>query len=203
MSYVSAFGIRYKSSDALRSEVHRVTEFSEVIKSWETFYVLVGTAAATLIGLLFVAITINIERFRRRLDTDLQLFAVLTFNCFFYVLVLAIVFVIPGQSPFGLGVLLFVLGGAGWLNTARQFVRARKLQRSGMPRGMVWRFVGPLFCLTLLLAISVAIVLGNYQTLYALVAVNVFLLGSAAQNAWVLLMRPGDEGKERQEKPSA
>lgn len=61
-------------------------EFSEVISSWETYYLLVGTAAVTLIGLLFVAITINIDTFRRRTGTDVQLFGVLTFNSFFYVL---------------------------------------------------------------------------------------------------------------------
>jgi hypothetical protein len=177
-----------------------VTDFSETIKSWETFYVLVGTAAVTLIGLLFVAIMINIEAFRRRPDTDLQLFGVLTFNSFFYVLILAILFVIPGQSPLGLGVLSFVLGGTGLLNTARQFLRALKLQRSGTQRNMAWRFIGPLLCLFLLMVISIAIMLGSTQVLYGLVAVAVFLLGSAAQNAWVLLMRPDAEERERPEK---
>ncbi len=173
-----------------------MTEFSEAIKSWETFYLLVGTAAVTLIGLLFVAITMNMDAFRRRSNTDLQLFSVLTFNSFFYVLVLAILFVIPGQSPLGLGVLSLVLGGVGFFNTARQYLRARRLHRSGTDPNLAWRFVGPLVCLLLLAIISIAIMLGSTAVLYGLVAVTVFLLGSASQNAWVLLMRPGDDERE-------
>jgi hypothetical protein len=36
--------------------------FPELIKEWETFYLMVGTAAATLIGLLFVAVSIHAKR---------------------------------------------------------------------------------------------------------------------------------------------
>ena len=31
-----------------------MTEFQQLVANWETFYLLAGTAAATLIGLLFV-----------------------------------------------------------------------------------------------------------------------------------------------------
>lgn len=178
-----------------------MADFSEVVKSWETFYLLVGTAAVTLIGLLFVAITIHIDVIQRQSNADLELFGVLTFNSFFYVLVLAILFVIPGQSPVEFGILTFVLGGAAFLNTTRQFVKARRLEAAGMPHRMVGRFLGPLLCLALVMAAAVAILVGYYQMLYGLVAVNVFLLGSASQNAWVLLMRPGDDEQTTRRTP--
>lgn len=178
-----------------------MADFSEVVKNWETFYLLVGTAAVTLIGLLFVALTIHIDVIQRQSNTDLELFGVLTFNSFFYVLVLAILFVIPGQSPVEFGILTLVLGGAAFLNTTRQFLKARRLEVFGMSQAMVSRFVGPLLCLALVMAIAVDILAGYYQLLYGLVAVTVFLLGSASQNAWVLLMRPGDGGQATRGNP--
>ncbi len=172
-----------------------MTEFTEVVRGWETFYLLVGTAAVTLIGLLFVAVSLNIEAFRRNLEADIQLFGVLTFNSFFYVLILAIVFVIPGQTPINLGVLLFALGIIGFLNTANQFRRSRKVHPAGKMSFITWRFIGPMLCLLLLAAIAVGIMLGYTGLMYGLVAVAVYLLGSAAQNAWVLLMRRAPEPK--------
>jgi hypothetical protein len=47
-----------------------MTDFTNTIKDWQTFYVMAGTAAATLIGLLFVAVSINIDVFRKRTSED-------------------------------------------------------------------------------------------------------------------------------------
>lgn len=46
--------------------------FADAIHGWETFYLLTGTAGVTLIGLLFIAISINIELFRDRFSGDLR-----------------------------------------------------------------------------------------------------------------------------------
>ena len=60
-----------------------MTDFSQMVGEWETFYLLTGTAAATLIGLLFVAVSINIEPFQGKERPDLQHFGALTFNASF------------------------------------------------------------------------------------------------------------------------
>jgi hypothetical protein len=169
-------------------------EFTQAINSWQTFYLLVGTAAVTLIGLLFVAVTINIEAFRR--NTDMQLFGALTFNCFFYVLFLAIFFVIPGQSPLGLGVPLLLLGGLALVNAFQQYRRAQKMRRAEEKTSIAQRFIVPMVCLLLWVIISIAILLAIAPALYGLVAVALLLLGSASQNAWELLIRSGRAEKE-------
>jgi hypothetical protein len=46
--------------------------FSQQISGWETFYLLTGTAAATLIGLLFVAISVGKESIEAKATRDLS-----------------------------------------------------------------------------------------------------------------------------------
>ena len=46
-----------------------MNDFQTSLAAWETFYLLAGTAAATLIGLLFIAISIHIDVFQRKSST--------------------------------------------------------------------------------------------------------------------------------------
>ena len=148
-----------------------------------------GTAAATLIGLLFVAISINIETFHREAYADLHLFAALTFNCFFYVLVISMLFLIPGLSPVGLGLPLFCLAGLGLVNAVLQQRRARSIQLSRRSSGLASHFVIPILGL-LGLAVMAVLVMGQFTTgFYGLVFIVIVLLASAASNAWALLVR--------------
>ena len=162
--------------------------FSEAIRQWETFYLLTGTAAVTLIGLLFIAISINIELFQNKLSTDLQHFAVLTFNCFFYVLVLAILFEVPGISSIGLGTSILVLGSLATLNTINQQRRIRKNPNKGTGRNLAKRFTIPMIGLAFMSILAVGILLQIEISLYGYIVAIIFLLGSASQNAWSLLM---------------
>jgi hypothetical protein len=40
-----------------------MNDFTETLKSWQAFYATVSAASATLTGLLFVSISLNIKRF--------------------------------------------------------------------------------------------------------------------------------------------
>ena len=44
-----------------RQEIKEMQTFAQYIDRWHDFYMLAGTAAATLIGLLFVSLTLSIE----------------------------------------------------------------------------------------------------------------------------------------------
>ena len=93
-----------------------MTDFSLAMCKWETFYLLAGTAAATLMGLALWPFSINVEAFRREAYADLQHGCGSYLNCFFYVLFISIMFLIPNVSPFGLGVPLLLLGILGVAN---------------------------------------------------------------------------------------
>jgi hypothetical protein len=171
-----------------------MVEFSQTISNWETFYLLMGTASVTLIGLLFIAISINLDVVRNESYPDLQLFAAVTLNCFFYVLVFSFLFLIPNQTPLGLGLPIFLFGGVGLTNTVNQWRRAMKIDRSKMShsrigKGISRRFILPILCLVGLVIISVMLLFGSTAGLYSLVFVTLLLVGSATQNAWFLLVR--------------
>jgi hypothetical protein len=169
-----------------------MTDFAQIVADWETFYLLVGTAAATLTGLLFVAASIHIDVFRREAFSDLQHFAALTFNCYFYVLVISILFLIPHLSFLGLGIPLLVLGILGAGNALLQQRRARRVAQGRPGTSLVSRFTIPALCLVALAAIAIGLLFHVGQGLYGLVVVIVFLLGSASVNAWTLLVRTDD-----------
>jgi hypothetical protein len=150
---------------------------------------MMGTAAATLIGLLFVGLSLNIEMIQREAYADLQLLAMQTFNSFFYVLLFAVLFLIPHQVPMGLGLPLLSIGGLGLLNMVRQASRTRKISRAWGKSTVAQRFTLPVISLVGVVAISVSVLMGQTASLYWLVPVMILLLASASQNAWDLLIR--------------
>lgn len=166
-----------------------MTSFAHDVSSWETFYLLAGTAAATLVGLLFVAVSINIDSFRQNAYGDLQLYAALTFNCFFYVLLISLLFLVPGISPLGLGLPLFVLGALGLANVLIQRRKAQRIQSERNARGIAARFVAPSLCLLGLALVGILTIAQVAEGLYGLVVIIVVLLAVAALNAWSLLLR--------------
>ena len=170
-----------------------MTDFSQTITDWQTFYLLTGTAAATLIGLLFIAISINTDIFHGKSRLDLRHFAGLTFNCFFYALVVSLLFLMPGLTPLGLGLPLLLIAGAGLANTVIQQRRARRAEAGRGDIRIASRFTIPILCLSGLVIIAASVIMQITQSLYGVVAVVIFLLGSAAVNAWTLLMRAGGE----------
>jgi hypothetical protein len=154
----------------------------EVITQWETFYLLAGTAAATLIGLLFIAVSLHLDAFRRATGADLPFFAPLTFNCFFYVLLISMIFLIPGLSAFWMGLPLLILGILALVGAMLQRQRARGRH------GITNRFSLPILGLAILILVAALLIMQIAQSLYGFVVVVLLFLISASRNAWDLLV---------------
>src|ERR1700751_5198657 len=82
--------------------------FGVTAATWQNFYMLAGTAAATLIGLMFVAVTFGASLVTRQTTESARAFLDPTFTHFVEVLVTACLLTIPTMSPMVLGV--FLLG---------------------------------------------------------------------------------------------
>jgi hypothetical protein len=165
-----------------------MSHLSQLVPTWQTFYLLTGTAAATLIGLLFVAMSLHTEIFRKHAPSNLEVFGALTFSCHFYVLLIAILFVVPGLSPLGLGIPLIALS---LLATAGAVIQRRHGEAFRSPeneRPLASRFNVPLISLIGLAILGFGIAIGLTPRLYGVVVVIVLLLGAASQNAWALLI---------------
>src|SRR2546422_9593883 len=81
---------------------------SQMLHDWQTFYFLVGGAAAGLVGLTFVAITVGSGLITN--ITGLRAFVNPSLIHFIYVLVTASVVVMPTVTRMQLGILLVLAG---------------------------------------------------------------------------------------------
>ena len=88
------------------------TSLAELVEDWHDFDVLVGTAAATLVGLMFVAASIGASVFTEKDRAALKAFISPTVVHFTTVLVIAVVALVPTQSG-NVASLLAVVGVAG------------------------------------------------------------------------------------------
>ncbi len=99
--------------------------FTQAIEGWHDFYLMIGTAAATLIGLLFVSLSLNVDVITREANADLRVLATQTFTSFI-VLMFAVLFLIPHQVPEGLGLPLLGVGGYGLYITLSRLLETRR-----------------------------------------------------------------------------
>jgi len=83
---------------------------AQPLQRWHDFYLLVGGAAATLVGLMFVAISFDSRLITERSLPGLRVFVSPTLIHFIYVLVIATVVMIPTLTRRPLGILLVFVG---------------------------------------------------------------------------------------------
>jgi len=83
---------------------------AQPFQKWHDFYLLSGTAAASLVGLMFVAISLGFRLITERSLPSLRVYVSPTLIHFIYVLVIATVVMIPTLTRMLLGVLLVLVG---------------------------------------------------------------------------------------------
>lgn len=150
---------------------------------WSDLFVAVAGASAALAGLLFVAISINLERIigeqglpERGLEAVLMLVSVL---------LVSIVGLVPGQSRGVFGAELFVVAAA----LASAVLKPIRAQPAHAPRNYVLgRWALRLTGTAPLLVGAISVMIGDGGGLYWVVAGIVFAILSGIANAWVLLV---------------
>jgi hypothetical protein len=158
------------------------------IAEWRTFYFTLAGACATLIGLLFVALSINVNSLNREDNAQLMRLGRDTLGHFLVVMMTSLMFLVPNMPAIGLGIALLVIGvswSIGALRRAIGFLRSNKVARGALPlwRGVALSVAGGLG-LTL---VAVAILFEVDMALYLLVCVLAMLIASAITTAWLLL----------------
>jgi hypothetical protein len=104
----------------------------DVLTSWHEFYTLLGTAAGTLVGLLFVAATVGGQAFSSDRPAPLRVFLSATVIHFSTILGVSLILLAPLQSWVLLGVMVLACGvvgvayyGLAWYDAARDGLIAR------------------------------------------------------------------------------
>ena len=168
-----------------------IPSFADAAGTWQNFYVLVGTAAATLIGLMFVAITFGASLVTRQTSESARAFLDPTFTHFVQVLLTACLVTIPTMGPTVLGVLLLAVGALRTAALFRVFRHMRAAHRTHHDIELSDWLTGiaiPLLCYLLLGATGVAFLTGYLAAFTVLAIATIASLLNGIYGAWELLL---------------
>jgi len=159
------------------------------IEDWGNFGAVAGAASGALVGLLFVAISLNRDRIARH--RALRASALQTLMVFILPLMIALLLLTPHQSSRALGIEIIILGVIHGLGLA--IVGRGKREAGGELNSRLARLLDVitpnLLTTVLVLAAGASLVAGHANALYWLVpAVVVAFIGGVA-NAWLFLIR--------------
>ena len=104
-----------------------------ILRDWQSFYLLAGTASATLIGLMFVAISFGARLVPTQSESSVRAFVTPTVIHFSAVLILSVSALIPTFTNEWFAFVLALLGSSG-LVYGLQVIRQMLLHRGqGQP----------------------------------------------------------------------
>jgi hypothetical protein len=157
------------------------------VESWDTFAVIVGGAAAALLGLLFIAISIRLNVFAS--NVELRNRAAGTLTLFGIVLLLGLLLAIPGQSHRVLGIEVVVLAALGGLGLFLLDWRAGR-NRGQQFVGRVLEMVSPDTVTTVLLLVGGLLLVFRVPAgMYVLVAPVITAFVGGLTSAWLFMTR--------------
>jgi hypothetical protein len=174
-----------------------------LLDKWDSFFVIIGSAAGALIGLQFVVMTLIAERPPLRAADAGAAFATPTIVHFSVVLALAALLRAPWDSVFPVAVICGFIGIAGIvyvLITARRM----RLQTTYKPdiEDRLFHIVVPLAAYVTLAASACAALRYLREALFGIAGASLLMLFGSIHNAWdavayhVLVSRPSrDSGK--------
>ena len=160
-------------------------EFATRLAEWQPFSAALAGASATFAGLLFVSLSVNTVLLQGK-DAGADLLARHTFSCFIYLVLTALVMMLPRQGPFGIGLARFGMGLGALLQTL-QARRQAAATPSTRVKDRAFYHLSTATYLTLI-GVALSMIYGYEQALYALAAVMLWQLVWATRLAWDLLM---------------
>jgi hypothetical protein len=169
-----------------------VASFATQIDDWRDFFTLTGTAAATIIGLLFVSISLRSD-IRKAAETSLVRTMVShNFVMLLVVLLISLYFMVPGIDQDSLGISVILTAGIPAVSFGLNLWRLRHDQ-SMEKMILLWSFVVPILSFALTVAIGVAFLLNDDTELSWFVTVMAMFLVIPTKNSWELLLQSQED----------
>ena len=171
--------------------------YQSLVQSWHDFYIVAGTASATLVGLLFVSLSLHLRAVLAR--PEVRGLARATLANFGVVLLVALVLVIPQDAP-AAGLAFQAIGVASILIIAGPVLAAsRSRTRTIRIWLLVMRFALSVLCYAGAVVAGVLVTTGNFRTAFAvLAAATIVLLVISLRNTWDLLVSVGEATMEHE-----
>jgi hypothetical protein len=164
--------------------------FTQLLHDWQNFYLLTGTAAATLTGLMFVAASLGASLVTPATTTSVRTFVTPTIIHFSAVLITATLITIPTETALLLSSLLGLGGLAGLSYTITTALHLwRHHHRVPLAReDWFWHVGIPLMSYLLILSTALGVLLSPLQALNGLALAVIGLLVLGIRNAWDLTL---------------
>ncbi|HWJ22358.1 MAG TPA: hypothetical protein VNS52_08410 [Gemmatimonadaceae bacterium] len=177
------------------------------LSAWESFYVIVGSSAAALTGLMFVVISLVADIGDSGGSTELAAFGTPNVVHFCAVLVLAAIVTAPWQA-LGSAAVAFGLAGVAGLGYVAIVVRRARRTTQYRPvfEDWLWHTILPTIAYATLFGAAVTLRGDPASSLFAVAAAALALLFIGIHNAWdtvtwVAIERVASR-RRRQEKPA-
>ncbi len=162
--------------------------WGRMFEPWSEFFLLLGSSAGALIGLLFVVATLSAEKQAESNSRGIEVYATPTVFHLGVVLVLSAVVLAPGVLHVFIGLVTAACGGVGlaYMNwVVRQFVGAGPPQGCGRVDVWLYGWV-PAAVYVVLVVTAIALALDLSMSPFGLGLATLALLLVAIYNAWDL-----------------
>lgn len=166
--------------------------FVEAMGSWNNFYFMEGGAAAGMLGLMFVAMSLGVNLVAQTTQESVKTFVRPTIFYFAYAILIACVMLVPMFTAQGLALSLFVGGSIGLAMLLPQVVRlvlAAIKYQDFLLSDWLGQIIAPVMAFILLLAAALFFVVNNWSIAFAgLWVATVLLLICGIANTWGLVV---------------
>jgi hypothetical protein len=162
--------------------------FTETLQSWQSFYTMIGSASAALLGLMFVALSLGTHLINETSREAIDTFTTPNIVYFCSVLLIAAVMLVPTYTT---ALFYIVIIGGTLLIITIGLYHVRKLYLAGMKHGdfnredWFWTCIMPIISFTILLITAIYFILGQWSIAFSLLPIaTVAILVTAIANTW-------------------
>jgi hypothetical protein len=166
-----------------------LVSFDEHILQWQPFFTTVASVSATLVGLLFVSLSLNREKIAGESNRVLLRLARRSFSDFLFVVLIALFFLIPGEGRRYLAMELLALSAIRLRWLLAQIISSARGGQKPAAMDLVREYLLPVLTVLGLVVAGIGIFQENILAVYYfIVPVIATLLLRASWNAWLLLI---------------
>lgn len=138
-----------------------MSPFASDIDAWHDFFVMTGTVAATLIGLLFVAVSLRRDIREQAHDSYIRAIVSQNMRSYLTVLLFSLYFVIPELTPTGIATPLIITSVAALVPIVHDGLRLRTAGERSGKRAFRWEFLVPALSYLAAIVVGVALMQGR------------------------------------------
>ncbi len=163
--------------------------FWAILKEWQTFFFIIAGAAASLIGLMFVVISLASDRVLATASQETRIYVTPTLIYFTSALVIGASMTVPSFSQTLIGLLTVVFGLGGAVYCAYVLINTKRASRADWGvSDWVFHVSTPILSYIILTAVGFLLLTGTMDGIGTLPVAMILLLVSGIRNSWDLAL---------------